>query len=63
VLDRSDVRFPEVISVTRRRDGKIADRRGVRELTVGKAAWCESDIVRRYSHGPFHADQLIPVVP
>ncbi|WP_329249308.1 ATP-binding protein [Streptomyces sp. NBC_01478] len=43
---------------------QIADRWGVHELTVGKAVWCELDVVRQqHSHGPFHADQLTPVVP
>ncbi|MFG2374655.1 hypothetical protein ACGFY9_24635 [Streptomyces sp. NPDC048504] len=41
---------------------QIADRWGVRELTVGKAVWCELDVVRHHSHGPFHADELIPLV-
>lgn len=43
--------------------GQIADRWGVRELTVGKAVWCELDVVRHHSQGPLHADQLIPLVP
>jgi hypothetical protein len=43
--------------------GQIANRWGVRELTVGKAVWCELDVVRRDSQGPLHADQLIPLVP
>ncbi|WP_328683506.1 ATP-binding protein [Streptomyces sp. NBC_01261] len=43
--------------------GRIADRWGVRELTVGKAVWCELDVVRHHSQGPLHADQLIPLVP
>ncbi|WP_051801362.1 ATP-binding protein [Streptomyces sp. NRRL F-525] len=43
--------------------GQIADRWGVRELTVGKSVWCELDVVRRDSQDPLHADQLIPLVP
>jgi anti-sigma regulatory factor (Ser/Thr protein kinase) len=43
--------------------GQIADRWGVRELTVGKAVWCELDVVRHHSQGPLHADQLSPLVP